>query len=71
MKTISLEIEERVYTQVVSSLRLLPDDCCHVFEEEDTKLDMDELATVKAIKARLQAGDDSDFVDWDEIKDKL
>ena len=71
MKTISLEIDERIYTQVVGFLRLLPEDCCHVFEEEDTNLDMDELATVKAIQARLQAGDDSDFVDWDDIKDKL
>ena len=71
MKTISLEIDERVYTQVVSFLRLLPGECCHVFEEDDTALDMEELATVKAIQARLQAGDDSDFVDWDDIKDKL
>ena len=71
MKTISLEIDERVYPQVVGFLRLLPKDCCHVFEEDDTALDMEELATVKAIQARLQAGDDSDFVDWDDIKDKL
>ena len=32
---------------------------------------MEELATVKAIKARLLAGDDSEFVDWDDIKEKL
>jgi len=31
MKTISLEVDERIYPQVISFLRLLPEDRCHVF----------------------------------------
>lgn len=65
MKTISLEIDERVYPQVVDFLRLLPKDFCHVLEDQDSTLTPEEYAAVQAAQARLQAGDDSDFVDWD------
>ncbi len=68
MKTISLEVDDRIYSQVISFLRLLPEDCCHVFDDEDN-LSPDESSAVKAIQARLEAGDESEFVDWDDIKE--
>ncbi len=70
MKTISLGVDERIYPQVVDFLRLLPEDRCHVFDEEDSP-NPDELSEVRAIQARLLAGDENEFVDWDDIKGKL
>ena len=70
MKTISLEVDERVYPHIINFLRLLPEERCHVFDEDDSP-NPAELAAVQAIQARLQAGDESDFVDWDDIREKL
>lgn len=36
MKTITLELDEQIYPQVVSFLRLLPDNLCLVIEDNDT-----------------------------------
>ena len=70
MKTISLEIDERIYPQVLNFLRLLPEEQCHILEDEDS-LSAEELAAVQTIQSRLRAGDESEFVDWDEIKERL
>lgn len=71
MKTISLELDEQIYPQVVDFLRLLPEKLCHIMEDDDTVLTPDEYATIKAMQAKRDAGDTSDFLDWDEVKDKL
>lgn len=71
MKTISLELDEKVYPQVVNFLRLLPEKLCHIMEDDDTVLTPEEYSTIKAIQAKLDTGDESDFLDWDEVKDKL
>jgi len=70
MKTISLEVDDRIYSRVVSFLRLLPEDRCHVFDKEDSPSPQ-ELQAVQEIQNRLLAGDESEFVDWDDIKEKL
>ena len=71
MKTISLEVEERIYPQIVNFLRLLPKDSCQVFEEEIDTLSPEEQSAVQAIQIRLQTGDESEFEDWDKIKAEL
>jgi len=70
MKTISLEIDEQIYPQVLNFLRLLPEDRCHILEDEDS-LNPEELAALQDVQSRLRAGDESEFVDWDDIKDRL
>jgi hypothetical protein len=70
MKTISLELDERVYPKVVSFLRLLPEDYCHILEDGDTASDA-EQSTIATIQQRLAAGDESEFEDWDEVKRML
>ena len=67
MKTISLEVEERIYPQVVNFLRLLPKDSCQVFEEENDTLSPEEQSAVQAIQSRLQTGDVSEFENWEAI----
>jgi len=70
MKTISLEVDDQIYPQVVDFLRLLPKDRCHVVDEDEVPSPMEMLA-VQAIQSRLRTGDESEFVDWDDIKDNL
>lgn len=70
MKTISLELDERVYPKVVSFLRLLPENYCHILEDSDTASE-DELLAISTIQQRLATGDGSEFEDWDEVKRML
>lgn len=70
MKTISLEVDDQIYQQVVGFLHLLPKDRCRIFDEDDS-LSPEALAAVQAIQARLREGDESDFSDWDDVKDRL
>ncbi len=71
MKTISLEVDEQIYPHIVNFLRLLPEDSCHVLEDEDSALSPQEHSAIQVIQAHLQAGDESEFEDWDDIKDTL
>ena len=71
MKTISLEVDEQLYPHIVNFLRLLPEDSYHVLEDEDSTLSPQEHAAIQAIQSHLQAGDESEFEDWDDIKDTL
>jgi hypothetical protein len=68
MKTISLEVEESIYPNIVSFLRLLPSNSVHVLEDDSDTLSAEERIAVANIQARLQAGDDSEFEDWDSVK---
>ena len=69
MKTISLEVDEQIYPQILNFLRLLPEDRCQVLDDEDSPSPA-ELAAVQAIQSRLRQGD-GEFVDWDAIKEQL
>jgi hypothetical protein len=39
--------------------------------QDDDFLTTDEYSLIKAIHDKLESGDDSDFLDWDEVKEKL
>ncbi len=63
-----LEANDRIHSNLIGFLRLLPEDRCHVFDNEDS-LSLEEISAVKAIQARLEVGDESEFVDWEDIKE--
>jgi hypothetical protein len=63
-----LEANDRIHSNVIGLLRLLPEDRCHVFDDEDS-LSLEEISAVKTIQARLEVGDESEFVDWEDIKE--
>lgn len=71
MKTISLEVNEQVYQQVVNFLRLLPQESCHLLEEDPDKLSKEEINIIEDLQNRLKAGDHSDFEDWTQVRDTL
>jgi len=71
MKTISVEVEDRIYKDVVNFLRLLPEQSVHVLEDDGETLSPQEREAVLALQARLKAGDDSEFEDWETVKAEL
>ena len=71
MKTISLEVEEQVYKDVINFLRLLPKESFRIMEEDSDKLSLEEQSVVQILQARLQAGDESEFEDWETVKTAL
>ncbi len=68
MKTISLEVDDNSYWDMMNFLRLLPKDRFHLLEDDSDSLSPEEQTQIKALQACLQAGDDSDFEDWEAIK---
>ena len=71
MKTISVEVEDRIYKDVVNFLRLLPEQSVHVLEVDGETLSPQERETVLALQAKLKTGDDSEFEDWETVKAEL
>lgn len=71
MKTISVEVEDRIYKDVVNFLRLLPEQSVHVLEDDGETLSPQEREAVLTLQARLKAGDDSEFEDWETVKAEL
>ena len=53
MRTISLQIDERVYPQITSFLRLLPEEYCQIFEDDDSGLSKKERSVIETIQARI------------------
>lgn len=66
MKTISLEVEESIYPNIIGFLRLLPEQSVHALEDDSDTLSAEERIAVANSQARLQAGDDSEFEDWEK-----
>ncbi len=68
MKTITSEVKETVYKDMINFLRLLPKDSVRLLEDDSDRLSPDEQAVVVAIQARLAEGDDSEFEDWETVQ---
>lgn len=72
MRTISIEIDDKAYPHLLEVLRLLPTERCHVFADDgDNELSPSEINKITKIQAKLAQGDDSDFVDWQDVKRSL
>ena len=70
MKTVTLEIDERAYPGLLDYLQSVPPDQYQLFEEDDA-LSEAELSRIHDLRRRLQAGDESEFEDWQDIRDRL
>jgi cytoplasmic iron level regulating protein YaaA (DUF328/UPF0246 family) len=70
MKTISLEVDEQIYSNIINFLRLLPSERCRLIEDDDT-LTPAEIAHLQAIRTQLRQHGDDEFDDWAEIKGQL
>ncbi len=71
MKTLTLEINEQAYPQIIQFLRLLSEEQCRIIEDEEDTLTADEISRIHAIRAKQMTSKDSDFDDWADIRDTL
>ncbi len=69
MKTVILEVDESVYSQLVSFLELLPSNLCHLAPEE--KLNQAEMEEINTIRDDYARGSRDNFDDWEKVRDKL
>ena len=67
MKTVTLEIDERAYPGLIAFLKHLSSDRYVLFEDEEP-LSEAEREDIKRIRARIDAGDDSEFEDWTDVR---
>jgi hypothetical protein len=59
MKTIQLELSERIYDRVISMLELLPKNECHIVENANTQ----QLALKEALEAAVATNAFADITD--------
>ncbi len=71
MKTLTLEINEQAYPQIIQFLRLLSEEQCRIIEDEEDTLTADEISRIHAIRAKQMTSKDSGFDDWADIRDTL
>lgn len=70
MKTLTLEIDEESYPSLMAFLRRLPADRYALYEDEEP-LSESEQAELDRIRAKLAAGDDSEFENWTDLRNNL
>ncbi|MDX8338420.1 hypothetical protein SLH46_04435 [Draconibacterium sp. IB214405] len=71
MKTITIDISEKVYTLFRGLLKQLPKGSYKIYEEDPDVLTAEEQKELYSIQNKLDKGDLSDFVDWDDVQDKF
>ena len=69
MKTIQLEVSDKIYQKVIDFLTLLPEDECHLLDEDE--LSTTELNQITLLSEQLKQGNNSEFDDWNNIKSSL
>ena len=69
MKTIQLEVSDKIYQKVIDFLTLLPEDECHLLDEDE--LSTAELNQITLLSEQLKQGNNSEFDDWNDIKSSL
>jgi hypothetical protein len=71
MKTLSIEIADNVYQQLLNVLKVLPKDSFVLIEEDADEPTAEESKEIYRLKKKADKGDYSEFEDWDKIKGKL
>lgn len=71
MKTITIEISDKVYKTFRNFLNLLPKDSFTIYEDDPDELTAEEKKEYYSVQKKIEKGDFSDFEDWDKIKDEL
>lgn len=71
MKTILIEIDDKVYNDFKKFLKILPKESFKVLGDDIDELTLKESKEVYRLKEKVSKGDFSEFVNWDEIKEKL
>jgi hypothetical protein len=68
MKSITIDISDKVYKTFRDFLDLLPKDSFIIYEDDPDELTASEKEAYYAIQKKVKKGDFSDFENWDEIR---
>ena len=71
MKSISIDISEGVYKTFKELLTKLPKGSFKIYDEDPDTLTAEEKKAIYSNQEKLDKGDFSDFVDWDDVKEEF
>lgn len=71
MKTITIDISDKVYNLFRGLLQQLPKGSYNIYDEDPDVLSVEEKKELYSIKNKIDKGDLSDFEDWDEVQDRF
>jgi len=71
MKSITIDISDKVYKTFRDFLDLLPKDSFSIYEDDPDELTAEEKKEFYSIQKKVKKGDFSDFENWDDIRNKL
>jgi len=71
MKSITIDISDKVYKTFRDFLELLPKDSFKIYDNDPDELTAEEEKAYYSVKKKIEMGDFSDFEDWDEVKKKF
>jgi hypothetical protein len=68
MKSITIDISDKVYKQFRWLLSQLPEGSFKIYDEDPDMLTASEKKELYSIQNKINKGDLSDFVDWDDVQ---
>ncbi len=71
MKSITIDISEKVYKTFRDFLELLPKDSFKIYDEDLNTLTAEEQKTFYSVQKKIKNSDFSSFENWDDVKDAL
>lgn len=70
MQTILLEIEDNSYKIILDFIKLLPENLCHILEQDDL-LSTEDNQHIQKCLAQIEQSDYREFDDWETVKNRL
>jgi len=71
MKSISIDISDKVYKTFRELMEKLPKGSFKIYDEDPDSFTAEEKEEIYSIQEKIDKGDFSDFVDWDDVKEQL
>ncbi|HKL32479.1 MAG TPA: hypothetical protein VJ919_08100 [Tangfeifania sp.] len=68
MKSITIDISDKVYKTFRDFLELLPKDSFKIYDNDPDELTAEENKEYYSVQKKIEKQDFSDFEDWDELK---
>lgn len=71
MKSITIDISDKVYKRFRDFLDLLPKDSFKIYDDDEDVLSVDEEKAFYASQKKINEGDFSDYENWDDVKEDI
>ncbi len=71
MKSITIDISDKVYKRFRDFLDLLPKDSFKIYDDDQDTLTVEEEKAFYASQKKINEGDLSDYENWDDVKEDI